>query len=290
MDFNQFMDNIKDKLDHVPKPISSILQIVVIFAVSLLVVKIGSFIIRKAFAKQKSLKLGISGKKVDTVATLSISIFRYAVYIMAVIIILTNVFNLTSILAAASIGGVALGLGAQSLIRDIISGFFILMEDQFAVGDLITIEGMTGTVEEMELRVTRLRHFNGDLFIVPNGEIKKLTNHTRGNKAVIVDIPLTYSTNIAKALGVAEEVCTAAAKEYETLTEPPKVLGITDMGKDGITVRITAKTAANAQWEVERGIRAKLIAAFDREKLPFSDKNRVRPEEYGSPSGGSDGR
>lgn len=253
----------------------STLKAIGIIILSILIARFGSYTIKKIFEKQKSFKYGLNSKKVSTMATLLISVFKYAVYIVTAIVILSDIFDLKSILAAAGIGGIALGLGSQSLIKDIISGFFIILEDQFAVEDTITIDGLTGTVEQMELRVTRLRNFNGDLYIIPNGEIKKVINHTRGNKAVIVDIPIAYSTNIGKAFDAATAICEKVAGEFENLIEEPKVLGITDLGKDNMNVRIMAKTPPNENWEVERRIRMLIKEAFETEKFSFNDRNRV---------------
>ena len=153
-----------------------------------------------------------------------------------------------------------------------ISGFFIVMENQYAVGDLITLEQLNGIVEELELRVTKLRNFNGDLYIIPNGEIKKVVNHSRGDRAVVVDVPLAYSVDINKVTSVAEKVCEAMAGEYERFVEPPKVLGITALEKESMTLRIIAKTPPNEQWEIERRIRKMIKEEFDVAGIEFFGK------------------
>jgi small-conductance mechanosensitive channel len=258
------------------QPVIMVLKIIGVMVLAFLTIKVGSFVIKKVFKNQKALKIEVDAKKISTMATLSMSVFRYAVYIMAGVVILTDVFNLTSVLAAAGVGGIAVGLGAQSLIKDVISGFFIVMEDQYAVGDMITIEEMTGTVENLELRVTKLRNFNGDLYIIPNGEIKKVTNHTRGSKAVIVDIPVAYNSDTEKVFENASKVCLQVSGEFKkVLVEAPVVLGITDMGRDGINLRIFAKTEANEQWAVERRIRKLIKEEFWKEGIEFYDRNRI---------------
>jgi moderate conductance mechanosensitive channel len=280
MNLSDFSKDIVEKFDSLPEPLTATIKIIGIIILSILIAKVGSYIIKKTFQKQKSFKFGIGSKKIDTMSTLTVSVFKYSVYIMAIVIILTNVFQLTSILAAAGIGGLAIGLGAQSLIKDIISGFFIVMEDQFVVGDLITIDNMTGTVEDLELRVTRLRNFNGDLYIVPNGEIKRVTNHTRGNKAVLVDIPVSYSTDIGKAIEIVKSICTTVMEEFDTITEEPKVLGITELGKDMINIRVMGKTLPNEQWIVERRIRLLIKEEFDKANVMFYDKNRFILKDF----------
>lgn len=257
------------------KPVMFGAKIIGILILAVLIVKVGSYVIKKFFEKQKSFKYAITSKRLDTLSTLLVSLFRYSVYIIAFITIMSNVFDFKSVLAAAGIGGVALGLGAQSLIKDIISGFFIVLEDQYAVGDLVTIETMNGTVEEMELRVTKIRNFNGDLHIIPNGEIKKVTNHTRGNKAVIVDIPVAYSNDIRKVLQLATELCEEVAQEFQSIVEAPRVQGITELGKESLNLRIFSRTIPNEHLEVERRIRVLIKERFDREKIKFNDRNLI---------------
>lgn len=275
MQLNKYTEWLRDFLGDLYNPVVAVAKIVCILVLSILIIKVGNFLIKKFFEKQKAFKFNGDNKKIDTMSTLLVSVFKYAVYIIAGVIILTDVFKMTSVLAAAGIGGIAVGFGAQSLIKDIISGFFIVMEDQYAVGDLITIDNMNGTVEEMELRVTKIRNFNGDLYIIPNGEIKKVTNHTRGNKAVIVDIPLAYSSDINRVLEIANDICSVVSGEFETIVEAPKVLGVTELGKESLNLRIFAKTVPNAQWEVERRIRKLIAEAFAREKIRCFDKFRI---------------
>lgn len=252
-----------------------ILKAIVVIIASVVIVKIGSAIIKKVFNSQKKFKFNIGNKKLNTLSTLIISIFKYSVYIIAIVTILSDVFNIKSVLAAAGIGGVALGFGAQSLVRDIISGFFILIEDQFAVGDMITIDSMTGTVEQMELRITRIRHYNGDLHIVPNGEIKRVTNHSRGNKAAIIDIPIAYSSDMNKVFEIASQICERFNYKDDVIIEAPKVIGITEMSKESMTLRILAVTLPNEHWAVERELRKAINDEFVKNNIEFFDRNKI---------------
>ena len=274
----QIANRLQMLLGDLYNPIVIGFKIIGIIILSILVVKIGSIIIKKFFEKQKTLKIHIDIKRIDTMSTLLISVFRYTIYIMAGVTSLTYIFK-ESVLAAAGVGGVVIGLGAQSLIKDIISGFFIVFENQYVVGDCVTIEGMNGTVEEMELRVTKIRNFNGDLHIIPNGEIKKVTNHTRGNKAVIVDIPLAYVTDIGKAVDAAGCVCKLIQGEFSNIVEAPKVLGITEFGKDSMNLRIMAKSMPDEQYEIERRIRRLVIETFTKEGLGLFDKTKTGLDE-----------
>jgi len=281
MDFNNLATRLHSFLGDLYSPLMAAGKVIGIIIVSVFIAKIGSYFIRKIFEKQKEFKYSLDSKRLDTMSTILVSLFRYMTYLVAAVVILSDVFNLKSVLAAAGIGGIAIGLGAQSLIKDVISGFFILMEDQFVIGDMITIESMTGTVEEMELRVTKLRNINGDLYIIPNGEIKKVTNHTRGNKAVVVDIPVAYSADINKVFDLASKVCSDVACEFNTIVEEPRVLGITDLGKDSMNLRIFAKTLPNEQWEVERRVRLLIKEEFGRAGIEFFERNKIQLEKGG---------
>ncbi len=279
---------LQEALGDMYLPVVTGFKVIIIILISIIVVKIGSFIIKKIFDKQKSFKYAANFKRIDTISTVVRSIYKYAVYAMAVITILTDIFNLKSVLAAAGIGGLAIGLGAQSLIKDVISGFFIIFEDQLAVGDLVTIEGMNGTVEEMGLRITKLKNMNGDLHLIPNGEIKKVTNHSRGDKMAVVDIPVAYSADINKAFEIAGRVCEAASKESGVIVEKPEVMGITDLGKESMNLRIIAKTLPNEQWGVERLIRKLAKEEFNKAGIGFFDKRVVVIEKdilHGGDSG-----
>ncbi|MDF2988146.1 MAG: small-conductance mechanosensitive channel [Eubacterium sp.] len=269
---------LKDFLGIFYEPVLKVGKIILIIIIAILIARVGKFIIRKFFEKQKDFKFKMSDKKLDTMSTLISSVFKYVVYIGAILMILSDILELKSVLAAAGVGGVAIGLGAQSLIKDTLSGFFILLEDQFAVGDLITIDTMTGTVEHMELRVTRLKNYTGDVYIIPNGEIKRVTNHTRDNKMVIVDIPVAYSTNMERVMEIAQSVCNEVKEEFAVFTEEPSILGITELGKQSINLRITARTYPNEQWAVERRIRMKIKEAFEITGIEFYDRTVLKPD------------
>lgn len=278
-EYTNLDEYLKDFLGVFYEPVIMVVKIVLIILMAMLIANVGRLIIKKVFEKQKNFKFKMSDKKLDTMSTLLSSVFKYFIYIGAIFMILTDVFELKSILAAAGVGGVAIGLGAQSLIKDTLSGFFILLEDQFAVGDLITVDTMTGTVERMELRVTRLKNINGDIYIIPNGEIKKVTNHTRANKLAVVNIPVAYNASLEKVYAIAQQVCDEVKDEFAIFTEPPSVLGITELSKQGINLQITAQTFPNEQYAVERRIRLKIKEAFDQNRLEFYDRELIlKPE------------
>lgn len=222
-------------------------------------------------------RLHMNEKKSNTLSGLMKSIVRYTIYIIMAISIL-NVLNIPteSILAAAGLGGLAIGFGAQNLVKDVISGFFILFEDQYAVGDYVTIGSATGDVEDIGLRITKIRSFNGDLHIIPNGEVKTVINHSRGNSLAIIDISVAYEADINKAIKILKDV---GEKYYEKnkdkVADLPSVLGITGFGDYDVKLRMTIRTLPLKHWSVEREIRKDIKEAFDREGMVIPYPKRV---------------
>jgi moderate conductance mechanosensitive channel len=158
-------------------------------------------------------------------------------------------WDVKPLLVGASILGAALGFGAQSLVRDVIAGAFILIEDQFSVGDAVEVNSVVATVEDVTLRSTRLRDYRGRLLFVPNGEMRIVINHSRDWHRSLVDLPLAPDQDLALVLRVAGEIVTALAQDPQLAPrwlEPPQVLGIERVGPDGTTLRFAMRTAPGA--------------------------------------------
>ncbi|KNY30374.1 mechanosensitive ion channel family protein [Pseudobacteroides cellulosolvens] len=272
------MDNvikfIESTFVNMNSPVMYTIKSLGIIIIAIVVVKVGNFIIKKTFEKQKNFKYSINIKRLDTMSTLTRSIFKYLIYTIAVISILTDVFDIKSVLTAAGIGGLAIGFGAQSLIKDVISGFFIVFENQFEVGDIITIDNLNGTVEHIELRVTRIRNVNGDLYIIPNGEIKKIINHSKGNKTANIDIPISYEADLSKAVDIVNKICEEIVKEFDVIVEAPKILGVTEFHKDNLVLRVTTKTLPNEHYAVERRFRELVKDEFSKANIEFYYRQR----------------
>ncbi len=211
-------------------------------------------------------------RRVLTARTLLKSVLRYTIDFIALLSIL-DILNVPtrSILAGAGLVGLAVGFGAQQLVRDVISGFFVIFEDQFAVGEYITAGGVSGIVEEIDLRVTKIRDFSGDLHIVPNGSLGTVTNHCRGNMRVLIDVSVAYEEDLDRVLEVLEKECEAMATEIPDIREGPRVLGVSKLGDSAVSFRILARTAPMAQWAVERQMLKRLKQALDREgiEIPY---------------------
>jgi moderate conductance mechanosensitive channel len=208
-------------------------------------------------------------KRAHTLSGLLKNIIRYALYFMALVMILQEFrIDTTSIIAGAGVIGLALGVGAQSLIKDLITGFFIILEDQYAVGDYIVCGDMAGTVEDMGFRITKLRDANGVLHIIPNGAIARLSNYSRGYMQAIINVPVPYEADIGKVFTVLEEACSEISEEMPDVIEGPKVLGVVDFRCGEVIIRLIAKTQPLEQMRVETALRHKIKVLFDAEHIP----------------------
>lgn len=261
---------------------SKSIKIIYILLLMYFIIKIGDMIINRYVKKQKNFKISLDDRKAKTVGAILRSILKYLVYffgIFAIISVISPKIGITSI-TFAGIGGVALGFGAQSLVKDVINGFFILFEDQFSVGDYISIDDKSGIVESLELRVTKLRDFNGDLHIIPNGLISKVTNHSRGNSRMMVDVDIAYDEDSDIVISKISNLCKEFAKKNQYITEGPNVLGITRI-KDGvITIKITGKTKPMKQLDTEIKLREEIVEAFkkDNVKIPYKEIKIIKGE------------
>ncbi|WP_035166120.1 mechanosensitive ion channel family protein [Caloramator sp. ALD01] len=247
------------------------IKAIAIIIICLIIIKIGEKIIHSFFERQKKSKFGLNEKKAATLQELFKSLLRYAMYFVAAIWI----FDIKTVIAVTGVAGVAIGFGAQNLVKDIISGVFILFEDQFAVGDYIVIDGLSGFVEAIGIRVTKLRDFSGDLHIIPNGTISKVTNKTRGNMRALVDVDIAYEEDIDHAISVIKEVCEDVKKDFEDIVEGPDVVGVVKLGESGITIRVVAKTIPMKQWAVEMELRRRIKYRLDKEGIEIPYPRRV---------------
>lgn len=249
-----------------------LIKIILIAVTANIFIRLGNFLIKRFFDSQAHSRFNVNKTKNNTLKALIQSILRYVGYFIAIIMILGELgIETTSIIATAGIGGLAVGFGAQNLVKDIITGFFIIFEDQYGVGDYITIEETTGTVEEIGLRITKIRGFKGDITIIPNGEISMVTNYSRGNSAAIVDVTISYESDIDRAMDVATRVCKNYAVGNSDIVEEPQVIGITSMDDTGINLRVVARTLPMKHWGVERDLRKIIKEAFDSNdiKIPY---------------------
>jgi len=185
--------------------------------------------------------------------------------------------NLAPLIAGAGIVGLALGFGAQSLVRDMISGFFLLMEDQLGVGDIVDLGEAVGTVEKVTLRTTTVRALSGTLWHVPNGEILRVGNLSQNWSRALVDVDVAYDSDLAEASAVIQAAADALWEDpafRPFLVEQPEVMGVEHLAADGVTIRLGVKTEPAAQFKVQRTLRARIKAALDEAgiEIPFPQR------------------
>lgn len=249
------------------------IKVIILLIVVKIVLRILNALIDRTIAKRVKTMSIKEERKIKTLMAVFRNILKYILYFIAIVIIL-DIFgvNTSSILATAGIGGLAISFGAQSLVKDIITGFFILFEDQYSVGDYVTIGDYTGIVEEVGVRVTKLKDFSGELHIIPNGQITVVTNMGRGPMSSSVVVRIAYEEDIDKAIKVIEEVLDKIKKANDSIIEGPSVLGVTSLGDSGVDITIVAKTKPMEQWALERQIRKAVKEAFDEEgiEIPYS--------------------
>ena len=206
---------------------------------------------------------------------------RVAAIVIAVILILTvlNIWDIpiTAFVAVGSAVGVAIGFGAQSLVKDIIAGFFILAEDQFGIGDVVKIAGTSGSVVDMRLRVTVLRDLDGNAHYVPNGEIGVASNFTQSYAQVVIDVGIAYHESVDHALGVFGDELQRFAADDEwagMVLEDPVVLGVQELGDSAVTIRGYLKVAPDQRWLVRRELFRRIKNRFDADsiEIPFPQR------------------
>jgi len=204
--------------------------------------------------REKLLKL--SERRGKTVAYLIHNVTMYTIFFVAILLILGELnIDLRPILAGAGVFGLAIGFGAQNLVRDMITGFFIIFEDQFAVGDYIAVNNKMGTVEEIGLRTTKIKSFTGEINIIPNGSITEVTNYSINNSIAIVDVGIAYEENIDRAINAIKEIIKEKYQGNENILKEPEVLGVNALGNYDVKIRIIAETKPMAHFAVERYLR-----------------------------------
>jgi small-conductance mechanosensitive channel len=185
--------------------------------------------------------------------------------------------DVATLLAGAGVAGLAIGFGAQQLVKDVISGFFLIFDDVVRIGDVAEIQGVgTGTIEKIGLRTSEMRSFSGQLFYVRNGEINVVGNSNRGWMRAVVEVGLSYEQAVDDGMRVLRRVADAWAAEHaDIVIEPPDVQGVLGLNDSDVTVRIVIKMKALEQWGAERDLRARVKAAFDREGIEIPFPRRV---------------
>ena len=221
--------------------------------------------------------LTLREKRGQTVAQLLRSVGRVVVVVVAILLTLNVFVEITPLLAGAGILGLAISFGAQSLVKDVLSGFFILLENQFAVGDVIEAGGKSGVVERMTMRVVQLRDVEGILHFIPNGTITVVSNKTRGWSRSVIDVGVAYDTDVDKAIQIIKAEGAAFAQEaswVHRLDGPVEVLGVERLDDNGVVLRTLIRTVPGSQWEAGREFRRRIKNRLEKEgiEIPFPQR------------------
>jgi small-conductance mechanosensitive channel len=242
----------------------ALIKILVIIVGARIVVSIVHAAVNRIFINREGGKLQFEQRRVETLRVLVNNVTRYTIYFLAILLVLKQLgFDLQPVLVSAGVLGLAVGFGAQSLVRDVITGFFIIFEDQFAVGDVVTINNMTGTVQEIGLRITRIRSWTGEVHIFPNGSINQVTNFSLQNTLAVVDVSVAYEEDLDRVEQVLKEVAHKAKEQMTEIVQEPQVLGVHALGPSEVVIRVTAECKPNTHHGVNRKLRALIKAEFD---------------------------
>ena len=210
-------------------------------------------------------------KRVTTLSSVSVTAGTAIIVIIAILTILPEFgVNITATLAGIGIIGIAVGFGAQSLIKDLLAGIFILLEDQYRVGDVAKIAGIGGLVEKIELRRTVLRDLDGIVHSIPNGEIKVASNFTKGYSRVNLNVSVAYGEDLDHVIEIINRVCKEMAEDPKwsaDFVSTPKVLRVDNLGDSGIDIKILGDTKPIRQWDVMGELRLRIKRTFDKEGI-----------------------
>jgi len=231
-------------------------------------------------------------QRAEALGQLLKSITTFTIITLAILILLSQAgVNLAPLLASAGVVGVALGFGAQTLVKDFLSGIFLVLEDQFGVGDVVDLGPALGTVEEVTLRITRVRDLSGIVWYVRNGEILRVGNKSQGWTMATVDVPIAYDEDLDRVRAIIEEVAVDMDndKAYDgVLFAKPVYAGVESVSGDAVFVRVTAKSAADQQMVAARALREKLKVAFDAAgvRVPVLMRGTLPGQPGAQPPGG----
>jgi moderate conductance mechanosensitive channel len=248
------------------------LKIIIILVLCTIVTKVLKVAIHNIFKMRQKAPIRISERREATLLRLLDNVITYVLYFIALIMVLdTFGVEVKAILAGAGIVGLAVGFGAQSLVKDVITGFFIIFEDQFAVGDYVRIGNFEGYVEAIGLRVTKIKSWTGEVHILPNGSITQVTNYSLNNSIAVVDVSIAYEEDIEKAEEAIRELLEQLPEKYEDMVAPPELLGVQNLANSEVVMRIICETKPMRHISVARAIRKEVKMHLDEKgiEIPY---------------------
>lgn len=217
-----------------------------------------NFIVKKAIMRM--IKFGDENQRKLTIGRLLNSISRYVIWFIVVLIALKEIgVDVTPIIASAGVVGLAVGFGAQAIVKDFISGFFLMFEGTFDVGDLVQIDGFTGNVVSLGLRTTVLQNWKNEVKTVSNGDITSVINYSKNDSVAVVEFGVSYDTDLSKFNNLMESFVEKTFERYDNIIETPNFLGVTNLADSSINMLLIAKTKTLQHFGVERELRKDLV-------------------------------
>ncbi|MEN8233576.1 MAG: mechanosensitive ion channel family protein [Actinomycetota bacterium] len=273
-------------------PWSEIVQSAVVLAVAIAVWLVARSGIRR-WTRRTRAKLESTGdlkdrarsQRLETISRTLSAIVALVVFVIAFLMVLALLgVPIAPIVASLSVVGIAIGFGAQDLIKDMIAGFFVLLEDQYAVGDVVELSGASGTVEELRLRTTVLRGLDGSVYHIPNGQVHIAKNLTHEFSRLVVDVSVGYEGPVDRAIAViADESAAFAADEdwSHLLVEEPQMLGVNELGESSVAIRVLLTTDPDERWTIKREFLRRIKNRLDAEgiEIPFPQVTISRKPE-----------
>lgn len=246
-----------------------LIKIIFVLIAAKVIISVGSAAFARLFENRA---MRLEERRMRTLTVLCSNVLRYVVYFFVFMTILEQLhFEIKTLLAGAGIVGLAVGFGAQSLVKDVITGFFIIFEDQFGVGDQIQTGKYNGTVEAIGLRITKIRAWTGEVHIIPNGQITDVTNFSKANSLAVIDIGVSYEEKLERVFDTLKEVLIKAQLELDAIVGEPQVLGVQNFGPAEMVVRVTADCRPTENIPVSRELRKRIKKAFDEKgiQIPY---------------------
>ncbi len=282
-EINRFTDSLWSWLTDVPMWTNfafALIRIIIIFILTRIAIKLINKVIERSLSGRDKSRIATNPRRFVTIGELCKNVVSSVFNFIMIMLILNEFgFNLGPLLAGAGVAGLAISFGAQSIVKDIITGFFIIFEDQFAVGDVIQTGTYKGTVQMVGLRTTRLVSWNGEVNIIPNGSIISVTNFSLSNSLAVVDIPMSMERSLEDARSMVTRATESMKTDKLEVLDVPEVLGIQTLTTGEYSLRIIAKCQPNSRADVERAIHTAVKQELDREKEQKLEDERKAAEQ-----------
>lgn len=263
----QRLDEAKQAAQEMPAALIKLAVAALIVLVGIVLLRIGRRVLRRIF-RRRDARGPAPNAQTQTARTLIVSAFNYVLYFAIAVAFLRALgVDVSSLLTFAGIGGIAIGFGSQQLVKDFMSGLFLWIEGRLTVGDVVTVGGQTGTVESVALRTTTLRGVNGNLYVIPNGDIRTVVNMTRNYRNALVDITLAHGQDYTAALAKLQQAMEELDAREDKIQEPPRVVGLIASDGRAATIRVECKCDVADGWDVERTIRLAALECWKKEGL-----------------------